>query len=43
VITVIGTQGGGLIAFSIITEAVFQWPDMGQLFIQSGTLDSGHP
>jgi peptide/nickel transport system permease protein len=26
---------GGLIAFSIITETVFQWPGMGQLFIQS--------
>ena len=35
VITVIGIQVGGLIAFSIITETVFQWPGMGQLFIQS--------
>ncbi|QQS13090.1 MAG: ABC transporter permease [Rhodospirillales bacterium] len=35
VITVIGLQIGGLIAFSIITETVFQWPGMGQLFIQS--------
>ncbi|MDP2372411.1 ABC transporter permease [Reyranella sp.] len=35
VITVIGIQIGGLIAFSIITETVFQWPGMGQLFIQS--------
>ena len=35
VITVIGMQVGGLIAFSIITETVFQWPGMGQLFIQS--------
>jgi peptide/nickel transport system permease protein len=35
VITVIGLQVGGLIAFSIITETVFQWPGMGQLFIQS--------
>ena len=34
-ITVIGLQVGGLIAFSIITETVFQWPGMGQLFIQS--------
>ena len=31
----IGIQVGGLIAFSIITETVFQWPGMGQLFIQS--------
>ncbi len=35
VITVIGIQIGGLVAFSIITETVFQWPGMGQLFIQS--------
>ena len=35
VITVIGIQVGGLVAFSIITETVFQWPGMGQLFIQS--------
>ena len=35
VITEIGIQVGGLIAFSIITETVFQWPGMGQLFIQS--------
>jgi peptide/nickel transport system permease protein len=33
VITVIGLQIGGLIAFSIITETVFQWPGMGSLFI----------
>jgi len=35
VITVIGIQVGGLVAFSIITETVFQWPGMGHLFIQS--------
>jgi len=35
VITIIGLQIGSLIAFSIITETVFQWPGMGQLFIQS--------
>jgi ABC-type dipeptide/oligopeptide/nickel transport system permease component len=35
VIIVIGIRVGGLIAFSIITETVFQWPGMGQLFIQS--------
>ncbi len=35
VITVVGIQIGGLIAFSIITETVFQWPGMGQLFVQS--------
>ena len=35
VITIIGLQIGGIIAFSIITETVFQWPGMGLLFIQS--------
>ena len=35
VITVTGLQLGALIAFSIITETVFQWPGMGLLFIQA--------
>ena len=35
VITVTGLQVGSLIAFSIITETVFQWPGMGLLFIQA--------
>ncbi|HEY7610644.1 MAG TPA: ABC transporter permease [Alphaproteobacteria bacterium] len=35
VITVAGIQIGSLIAFSTITETVFQWPGMGLLFIQS--------
>jgi peptide/nickel transport system permease protein len=35
VITIIGLQLGALIAFSIITETVFQWPGMGLLFIQA--------
>lgn len=35
VITIIGLQLGGIIAFAIITETVFQWPGMGLLFIQS--------
>ena len=35
VITVVGLQLGSLIAFSIITETVFQWPGMGLLFIQA--------
>ena len=35
VITVIGLQLGNIIAFSIITETVFQWPGMGLLFIQA--------
>jgi peptide/nickel transport system permease protein len=35
VITITGLQLGALIAFSIITEQVFQWPGMGLLFIQA--------
>jgi peptide/nickel transport system permease protein len=35
VITIAGIQIGTLIAFSTITETVFQWPGMGLLFIQS--------
>ena len=34
-ITITGLQLGGLIAFSIVTETVFQWPGMGLLFLQS--------
>lgn len=35
VITIIGLQFGGVIAFSIVTESVFQWPGMGLLFLDS--------
>ncbi|HET6264774.1 MAG TPA: ABC transporter permease [Usitatibacter sp.] len=35
VITITGLQLGGIIAFAIITETVFQWPGMGLLFIQA--------
>ena len=35
VITITGLQIGGIIAFSIITETVFQWPGMGLLFVQA--------
>lgn len=35
VITIIGLNIGGLIAFSIITESVFQWPGTGLMFIQA--------
>jgi peptide/nickel transport system permease protein len=35
VITIAGLQIGSLVAFSIITETVFQWPGMGFLFIQA--------
>ena len=35
VITITGLQIGTIIAFAIITETVFNWPGMGQLFIQA--------
>jgi len=35
VITITGLQLGGIIAFAIITETVFQWPGMGLLFVQA--------
>ncbi len=35
VLTIMGLQLGGIIAFAIVTETVFQWPGMGLLFIQA--------
>lgn len=35
VITIIGLNIGSLIAFSVITETVFQWPGTGLMFIQA--------
>ena len=35
VITVIGLNIGGLIAYSVITETVFQWPGTCLMFIQA--------
>jgi peptide/nickel transport system permease protein len=35
VITITGLQLGGIIAFAIVTETVFQWPGLGLLFIQA--------
>jgi len=35
VVTVAGLQFGSLMAFSIITESVFQWPGLGLLFLQA--------
>ena len=35
VITITGLQLGSIIAFSIITETVFQWPGMGFLIVQA--------
>ena len=37
VITITGLQLGGIIAFAIITETVFQWPGLGLLIIQAIT------
>jgi len=35
VVTIIGLQFGGIIAFAIVTESVFQWPGLGLLFLES--------
>ena len=35
VVTVLGVELGGLIAFSVVTETVFAWPGMGKLIIDS--------
>ena len=35
VVTVLGLELGGLIAFSVVTESVFAWPGMGKLLIDS--------
>ena len=34
-ITVIGAQVGNLLAYSVITETVFQWPGLSKLFIDA--------
>ena len=35
VVTIVGLQFGGVIAFAVVTESVFQWPGMGLLFLDS--------
>ena len=35
VVTITGLQLGSIIAFSIITESVFQWPGVGLMFVQA--------
>lgn len=35
VVTVVGLQFGGLLAFSVVTEWIFQWPGLGNLLIHS--------
>ena len=40
VVTVLGLEFGGLVAFSVVTETVIAWPGMGKLLIDSiGLLD----
>jgi peptide/nickel transport system permease protein len=39
VVTVLGLELGGLIAFSVVPETVFAWPGMGKLLIDSSSLD----
>jgi peptide/nickel transport system permease protein len=34
VMTIAGLQLGGVIAFAIVTESVFQWPGLGALFVR---------
>jgi peptide/nickel transport system permease protein len=35
VITIVGLQFGGIVAYSLVTETVFQWPGVGLLLAQS--------
>ena len=35
IITVLGLELGGLIAFAVVTETVYAWPGMGKLLIDS--------
>ena len=35
IVTVVGIEFGGLIAFAVVTETVFAWPGMGKLIIES--------
>ncbi|MSO53611.1 MAG: ABC transporter permease [Rhodospirillales bacterium] len=40
VVTMLGLEFGGLVAFGIVTETIFAWPGMGKLLIDSiGVLD----
>lgn len=42
VVTMAGLQFGGLIAFSIVTESIFQWPGAGNLLLTS-VYETDHP
>jgi peptide/nickel transport system permease protein len=37
IVTVVGVEFGGIIAFAIVTETIFAWPGMGKLLIDSIT------
>ena len=39
VVTVLGLQLGGLLAFSVVTETIFQWPGLGKLLIDRIDVD----
>ncbi len=39
VVTVVGLQFGGLLAFSVVTETIFSWPGLGKLLIDSIQVD----
>lgn len=39
VVTIVGLQFGGLLAFSVVTETVFQWPGLGKLLIDRIQVD----
>jgi ABC-type dipeptide/oligopeptide/nickel transport system permease component len=42
VVTIAGLSFGELIAFSIVTESIFQWPGMGNLLLVS-IFENDHP
>ncbi|MCB1509772.1 MAG: ABC transporter permease [Hyphomicrobiaceae bacterium] len=35
VVTILGLEFGGLVAFSVVTESIYAWPGMGKLLIES--------
>jgi peptide/nickel transport system permease protein len=35
VVTILGLEFGGVIAFAVVTESIFAWPGMGKLIIDS--------
>ena len=35
VVTVLGLEFGGLLAYAVVTETVFAWPGMGKLLLES--------